>query len=370
MEEATRIERYQVKDLPDFIDSDFFKTTKVLPISRHRAISHFHNPKAEPDDEILYLLFVNEALVAYRLLLPDAIHFQNKIIRMAWVSCIWVDPKMRGRGYAQQLTSLALEAWGNRLMGQEFAPASRNMYKRMGMFDDFKTSIGYRAYVRLDTTTLIPKRRPKLRFAKPIFRLFDGVINAFQNVKLRAYAQKSPDEITVKESPKVDNEAWQFITTRQENEFMRRNQMELNWLLENPWVLTTATAKADALRFHFTSVAERFEQACVKVYKKDKLIAVLITSIKDEVMKVPYAYFEKEEIATIAQYLVNSLIKKEIKTFTVFQQGLSEYFKSKPMPFLRGRDFTRYYLYAKGFPRALKEATAIFQDGDGDAGFT
>lgn len=366
-----RIEVYTIENLLSLLDTDFFKTSPILPISRHRAISHYNNPKARKEDKVLWLLFEENELVAYRLVLPDEVYLYNKPLRMAWVSCVYVSPNCRGKGYGKKLTQLALDAWENRLMGTNFAPESRSMYKRMGVFEDFHTSVGFRGYLKLTLAQLLPKRNPKLRVLFIFFWIIDLLVNLFQKIRLSIYNNKLEVDIEIKKSYKVDNEDWQFIQSRQEKELTRRNQEELNWMLNLPWIIDPDKDEInEKSRFHFSAFDRPFEQFCLAVFYKKQRIGFLILTHRGKTLTVPYAYFDKIHTARMASVIRQKAIELKIDTLTIYQTWLAEYFHQHKSPFLLNRKINRYYLYSNGFPRDLKTQDLEVQDGIGDAGFT
>ena len=365
-----QIQTYTLSQLLPLLETDFFKKSPVLPISRHRAISHYHNPRAKTDDQVLWLLFEKEELVAYRLVLPDTVYHKEKAIRMAWVSCVYVNPNKRGKGYGKQLTQLALEAWDNKLMGTEFAPESRSMYKKMGVFEDFHTSTGFRGYLRMSLAKILTKRNPKLRILYFGLWIIDGIINIFQGIRLAFYKNPLDTNIQLATFDKVNDESWAFIESRQENELTHRNQSELNWLLTMPWIIDPSKDKGEAKRFHFSSVDHPFKQECVQVFYQEQLIGVLILTHRGKALKVPYAYFDKPHTALIASVIKSKAVELKVDTLTLYQAWLSEYLHHQKAPFLLVRKIKRYYLRSHGFPDDFTDERIEIQDGVGDAGFT
>lgn len=366
------IKSYCIKDLSELIQTDFFKNSPILPISSHRAISHSLNPNAQADDKILWIALEDEKLVAYRLVLPDIIYKNKESVRMAWLSCIYVHPSQRGKGYGKLLTTKALEAWDYKLMGTNFAPASRSMYKAMGLFDDFRTYNGLRAYLRMNLTFLLPKRNPKFKKIKPILKLVDWTINAFQNLRLYFYNTSLKADFSYKITRRVDEEVWGFIKKYKTSEFMRRDEISLNWLLQYPWIISSKLDEnQEEKRFHFSAFAHAFEQKCVQVFYKKTLIGFLILTMREGLMQVPYVYYDKIHTAAIADVIIEIALEQGQKTLTLYNQHLVDYIKNtKQNPFILIRDFTRRFMFGKGFSRDLKGLDYIFQDGDGDAGFT
>ena len=52
-----KIRDITIGGLRDFIESPEYKQMPVIPITRHRGVSHIHNPMAGSDDKILFLAY-------------------------------------------------------------------------------------------------------------------------------------------------------------------------------------------------------------------------------------------------------------------------------------------------------------------------
>lgn len=363
------IQVYTLAELLPLLKTNFFENSPILPISKHRAISHFHNPRAKETDKVLWLLFEGADLAAYRLVLPDTVFLGERAIRMAWLSCVYVAPAHRGKGYGQHLTSLALEAWDNRLMGNGFAPASLQMYRKMG-FQNFRLSEGFRGYLRLTLTDLLPNRYAWMSWCKPLLYLVDNSVNFFQNGRLALRKKSTLAGIRIQKSQQVDHQAWLFIQSRQGNELTRRSQEDLNWLLEMPWIIAPSQDDGSSERFHFSAVDTPFEQAVVTIFYQEEIIGVLIWTHRRYHFKVPYTYFDKPKTHLIAHVIWQYLFDLKIKTFTIYHPWLVDYFENQRTPFLYSKKVKRHYIYANGLPDALRDSPLSIQDGVGDSGFT
>ncbi|MEL6841973.1 MAG: GNAT family N-acetyltransferase, partial [Bacteroidota bacterium] len=126
-----------------YIFSDTFDQTPVLPISRHRALSHLANPRLRPDDVIMIFAHSDEGeLVGYLGVLPDEIYLNGKQDRGGWLSCMWVNPITRGQGIGGKLVQAALNAWQGRILVTEFTPAAKRLYDRTEAFVDLHQPVG------------------------------------------------------------------------------------------------------------------------------------------------------------------------------------------------------------------------------------
>ena len=126
-DQRVRLAFLSVQELEAFVDTAMYKQMPVLPITPQRARSQARNPRAHPDDLALTLVYLGDELVGYAGTLPDELWTSSEKLRAAWLSCLWVAPKMRGRGIAQQLVAAVAERWNGQILLAEFAPHTRSM---------------------------------------------------------------------------------------------------------------------------------------------------------------------------------------------------------------------------------------------------
>ena len=103
-----KIRKLNRRGLKEFIESDEFEKMPHIPISRHRAYSQINNPRLKENDILLLISYHDGEMSGYLGALPDDILINNLNEHCAWMSCIWINPKMRGRNIAYTLVSEAL----------------------------------------------------------------------------------------------------------------------------------------------------------------------------------------------------------------------------------------------------------------------
>ena len=155
-----------IAQLKSYIDSGEFKKMVEIPISRHRAISHYNNPLAKPDDKILFLAYEDTIFVGYLGAMPDELKMAYKSIRVAWLSCMWVDSSQRGKGIAPMLLTHAHKTWKGNLLITNFIPLAKRAYDKTGLFTEFKTLPGIRGYLRFNLAEILAAKKEVLRTQK------------------------------------------------------------------------------------------------------------------------------------------------------------------------------------------------------------
>ena len=159
------------RGLREYIYADEYDAHAFIAISRHRALSHLANPRADADDVLLLLAYEGEDLVGYLGVLPDQIYYRGSFHKCGWLSCLWVDPKHRGKKIAYVLVQKSIEIYERRILVTEFTGAAGRLYDRTNNFVPLTDLRGLRFYRRFHLSKVLP---PKNRFWKKKCAIVEG----------------------------------------------------------------------------------------------------------------------------------------------------------------------------------------------------
>lgn len=365
------LREFTPSQLREYIDSEEFAQSPVIPISRHRALSHIANPRVDPDDVILVLAYSDQRMVGYLGVFADRIHFEGQAEKAGWLSCMWVDPETRGQGIAKKLLQRVFECWDDRILVTEFTPAAKGLYDRSGKFVDLIQKRGVRGYLRFHIHELLPKRNPAWAPWRPVLWVMDWVSNVAHDLLLAWWkVEPGVDWERVRE---IDHETDQFIQQHLVYNFTRRTGEDLNWMIQNPWVISGPGPDRDSGRYHFTAVEKRFEFHAIKMFKPGTrdLVGLLILSIRDGKLKVPYWFVDNNYHTQGALLVLQYLLQYRMNSVTLFHPQACAALNSIQAPFILKRTLYRNYIISKKFEQAVTDADLIrMQDGDADNAFT
>jgi GNAT superfamily N-acetyltransferase len=355
--------------LEAYIHSDAYTNAPFLPISRHRALSHTRNPRVGSADVLLLLAYEENVLVGYLGALPDFIfNTQGEYEKCAWLSCMWIDERHRGKKIAQQLLQRCFEAWNYNILVTEFTEAAKKLYDKTGVFEDLKINTGIRLYLRSDFYKLLPPKKPLFDRYKPIFKVFDTLVNLIFDLRFLFVRRKQYRTETIQA---IDQEAEQFIKARQQGQIFRRGTVDLDWILQNPWILAGEEDEMSR-RYHFSSVDKSFDFYAMKLRdENDRMIAFLVFAKRHKSLKLPYCYVDADHVKEVAGLIEEQLIKWHINTFTCFHPGLVDFFGQNDTIALFKKPVRRHYILSKVLKSFVGDTSqAVIQDGDADAAFT
>jgi hypothetical protein len=356
--------------LLDFVNSPEFEHMPFIPITRHRALSHINNPRADADDVLLVLAYSGNELAGYLGIIPDIIFTSSgQSHRCGVFSCIWVNPNSRGEGIALSLIEKAHEQYDKIIVAGP-VPSTIPMYYRSNLFGEPLIRNGIRLYVRMDMHSILPPKRKLFQLIKPILHFGDAAMNLMLDTRF-LFSKNIRSEVNVEYVTAVDDEAAKFIGAHEDKQLCRRGQTELNWIMKFPWVLVKQKPDRDSLRYFFTSSDTFFEVTCLKLRdNENKLTAFLMFTRRNKVLTLPYVYMVPGSSSSVAVVIIHHIYKWRINTFTTFHPDLCEYFASHKTGVIYKKILRRSYLISKELDLLLRKGDFKLQDGDADLAFT
>jgi GNAT superfamily N-acetyltransferase len=364
--------------LADFIDSEAYKTLPVLPISRHRACAHIRNPRAQADDILLVLAYQKGELVGYLGLFADYSYPKaDEIYRFAWLSTLWLHDAMRGKGLGGEIVQRGIAAWQGRCQVTEFVPAIKRMYDKTAAFNPQTIDIhGIRLYIRVNSAHILPPKKPIFKTLKPLLKVADACANLvlntrFLGVTASVAAKKTSVAANIEYVNEIDTETDIFIQSLQQNQLYKRTATELNWILQNPWILTAPDSDSTSSRYLFSALADDFGYYALKIRNAEgELTAFLLFSKRDKILKLPFFYYKNMDLDRIIAIIDSHILKWKIDMFTVFHPALVGFYTKNRTLALYKKTVTRNFLIARDRYAALAAHTYDLQDGDADCAFT
>lgn len=368
MDRSLKIEKYNLRALGEMLQSNFWEGQKHIPITPYRIRSYLNNPRAEHHRPVLYTLLYRDELVAYRSILSDYLYIAQKKIPIGWFSGNWTHPDHRRKGYSSLLLEVVHEDWAETLFFSNFAPASKQVLDQSGQYEIFKILKGKRFYFKFALGKLLPPKSAFFEMIRPGLIGIDRLLNAFISSRKEGSISNG---VKWESCAAIGDEEMDFLSAFKVNELFRRGAKEYNWILQYPWIKCTDESDFLNGKYHFSAHADSFDQQFFRLRVKGQIEGLLLISIRDAVMKVPYAYLTEEALPAAARLILGFAINENVLHLTVFHQGLLKELNN----------FKRFYLFRKEFEQAFlanKELLRQFSDikekeiqkGDGDAVFT
>lgn len=350
------------KSLQEFVSSGKYKSYDFLPITQHRAESQIKNPKADDDQTLLILAYEGEKLAGYLGCFPDFFIINNEKIKFAWLSTLFVSTDFRGKRIAQQLLNKAFEDYDSHIAITEFTAEAESLYNKIKVFKYIEPKIGKRFYLKTDFQHMIPAKKPNLKSLNPIFKVADAVFNSILSLKNTLI--KEPD-FKYAILNRIDDEGKNFIAQFSSH----RNIDEINWFVENPWVLNGEKIESN---YRFSSYSREFKYLWVEIFnEKNKIETCALLLLREGNLKIQYL-FANSNVENFVKFLAYFSEKNHVKFITSYQTSVNlEIEKQSNFPKIYSKNFERRYMFhEKMISNLPKNFKPNFQDGDGDCALT
>ncbi|MBN2214110.1 MAG: GNAT family N-acetyltransferase [Bacteroidales bacterium] len=367
-----KIRDITIAGLQDFIDSAEYQQMPVIPVSRHRAISHIRNPMAALDDKILFLAYDEDRFVGYLGAVPDELQTADLRLKVAWLSCMWVDSSQRGKGIAPMLLKHAHEAWNGHLLITNYIPVAKRAYDKTGLFTGFKSLPGIRGYLRFNLAGILTAKKPGLKKIGRLLKATDRILNIPNEIRLlRWYPKTDLKQVVFEYVHDIDDESMEFIRKKSLQHFCPKSRESLQWLIRFPWILNAPFKDHNSRRYAFSACIKDFNQQYIKVYDASyHLIAFMVLTYREAHLKTPYVFCNEADAKPVMKIIYAHALRSGTRTISTYHPFLRAAVLSSKNPFILTRKMDYKVLISKDLLNKLGETGEfIFQEGDGDAAF-
>ncbi len=351
--------------LEEFIHSDRFKQLTNLPISKLRAISQINNPRATEEHILLVAQFDGNKTVGYLGILPDEIYIDEVSSSVGWLTCFWVDEAYKSQNIAANLFLRAIRAYHKNIFITNIVPRLEPVYQKTKLFFPTVYKTGFRGYLRFNLAEILPPKKPIFQKIKSLLKVGDSLLNSLTDIRFTWNQFKldtKPEYIQA-----IDHISEDFFTKHQHNNWIKRSKKEIKWILEYPWLIQGEDTEQLNERYYFSCVEKVFKTMVVQFKNiHGEIIALLILTIKNKNLTIPYLFAESTDYRMISTFLFELMSSEKLNMFTAYHQEFISYLSTIKTPFLFSKEMKKPYFISKKFEDLQ---TLDFQDGDGDCAF-
>ena len=336
--------------------------TDVVPISRHRALSHVHNPRADTDDVVLLVARDGDDVRGYIGVMPEQLFLPDGAHKMGWLSTWWVRPGGRAGIVGVQLLLGALRLYDQSVGVSNTSPTASRVLEGSRQFVVLRDQPGVKATVRPQLAgSFLGRLGPA---GKVLFRMRDGLAD----VRLGRWRGRHSLErlgLEIEYMGDVDAETERFIAAHSAGDISRKGKPEIDWITRWPWMLHSALPDRADARYYFDSLCHRFVFLNVKVFDAGEMVAFVMMKIRNSEMTVPFAWYDDGRAQDVMTLVAHHMVEAGVIRFKTFQPDLAGALRRLDLPYLRVEEASRRWLITKRWDGAVPDS-AVIHDGDGD----
>ena len=151
---------------------------------------------------------------------------------------MWVLPEYRRTGIAKLLLENASLKYDGKVCITNYIQHSKAAFLKNNQFVEVEVLQGIRAYLKLDLGQIIPRKKPGLKWIKPIFWIIDTLGNIVLSLYFQLKVKKAASDYSYSFVDTFDKECDSFIREKMKNSIFKRGMNEFNWVLKYPWIVT------------------------------------------------------------------------------------------------------------------------------------
>lgn len=358
------IREIRVGELTDFLESDLYRFLDPKPVTALRAISQSRNPRAKPDDTALIIAVEGHTLLAMAGLLPDWIAGDSSLTASS-NSGWWAHPG-KGRHLALPVFARAFKSCNQRMFLTDCNSGSRKILEKTGWFHFREPVAGMKVVFRFYLRQMAEHRYGNGTVSS-LAGIADHVLNRWGIPLIHIFKRgRTKTSLTVSLAPDIDSRLGRFIEDHHKTEFTARSAAELNWALQDKWLVTRDTPPVN---YPFSYKVKEFEQIIPVVEKEGKLTGLAIVNIREGHATVPCFYALPGEEQPVWEALIRKLKELKISTLTSYREEFTGFIRKRKIPFLFTRKVERHVAISGDLLSLFRNHPSL-QDGDGDSIFT
>jgi len=362
---------FTVADLELALLSDDFWLTKTLPITKQRALSLCHNPRAERDDPVLLVAYQDHQVVGYLGILPDKIFFDNADHKLGWLTGWWVDPRPATRGAGAILLYKALNAYRERVGVSGGSREARKALHASQKFIALNSLKGLDIRFRFNATKSILGKFPSMKIFRVWFKVADVMLDEIVNLRRFFWERHNHirQRLTFEYVSSIDEETGRFIGRHHQHDLTRKGKAELDWIMTYPWIVSAPQKDSASRRYFFSSNSDRFFYLGVKVFEHNKsMVGFLLLSVRNDRMRVVYSHFENRHAPSIAAAAAYQALAMDVSFLSLYDEQLVKSFSGLGCPCWSTQSISRGFFLSKAFADSPL-ADCRLHGGDGDFAF-
>jgi len=288
---AYDIKTYTLAELRELYDDPRWWHCANLPFSKARLGAYLENPHAAETDVIWLIAWRGDAIVAYLGLVPDRINSDTGIRKIAWFSSWWADPTVRGRGLAEQLTSMGLKLYPG-IGIDSGTPWSMRKMRESGDF--FLWSQRPRSLWMLNINRRALKDfGMKNALTDFLFPLAHSCLGFAIRLRLSLWLKRRGEsDLSLEYLTAIDQEAMELLLRFRETELCVHDLDTIHWRASLLPKLAHLSGIDSSQSSYFGNSGFRVNSYLAKLWKGGKLIGLVNICLADGYLKIPFLYIE------------------------------------------------------------------------------
>ena len=359
-----KIVEVTVGELRDFVNSPEYNRLDIKPITALRAVSQSKNPCASASDLALVYASEKNSLLSFVGIMTATLNHNNgfAVSNSGW----WVNPQ-KGKALGLPLFLRAFNGCNRRMFLTDCTAYTKEILEKTGYFKFPPPVVGKRWFIRFYNGSRL-KNNGYYKHTVNFVIGIDSLLNRLSKPLLQ-YGKKDERSVgyEIIQCQKLDGNLSEFLEKQSGQSFLRQDIDKLNWIVRYPWV--TDNPDIDTVSYPFSYKVQNFSQHFLIIRKEGEIRAVVLISMRDKHVTLPFYYGSTRWINEVASILKEHIINLQANSLILYNGELIRAFETIKIPSYFMKNVVRY----AGFSNELEPyfpVGGLFQDGEADVVFT
>ncbi|MDP2173673.1 MAG: hypothetical protein Q8J62_07840 [Candidatus Cloacimonadaceae bacterium] len=362
MFENLKIETYTLRELRQLYDDSRFWLSKELPFTRPRLQQYIANPFAEEGDPLWLMMREGSEICAYLGLIPDRVRVGDAWAKVFWLTSWWATPRYRGKHLAERLTDMGTASHPNIAINSG-SPWTIKKLLASGKYQVYMLRPRTYWFLNINRSAL-REFRPNFRLPGLIYQPLHGSLSCLQNMRLRGRRKPAnAADLTVEYGNCMDSECLEFIDRHTRKDFSIKTPESLSWRMQNAINHPRLEGVSARNLSYFGNVGAAVMSYPLKLFKGEKLIAVLHLLVTDGILRLPYMYLDSNFEGNFAAFIMQLCMTNQIDVIYSQNPHFKSIMDANRLPYLFCKSYPMEMLISKALWDVEKDLN--LQDGDG-----
>jgi|GEM_PF-4945335 len=286
----------------------------------------------------------------------------SQLKKVFWLTSWWTDPAYRGLGIGSAVFKQAIQT------GVHIITSSAHIYSNRLM----KQDSGFKIYTLRDRTYFFFNLNRKIlsennRFKGIIrygFGLLHLILGLASSIRISKWLNHNPEwkALQIEYIQEPDAETMQFLEPLLKGDLTLKTREYLSWRCNLPFYKTRFAKLEEKYKTYFGKPGHRIESTQAKLWQDERIIAFLCMQIIDNVLCLPYLYFQPGTEMLIASFIGKLICDQRFEVLYTHNPRIIDLIKSNRIPYL----FCKVQaVEALQTPNLSIPPGLLIQDGDG-----
>ena len=344
------------------LDSKEFWTRANLPFTRLRAQQYISNPSAAEEDPLWLIVWHEAQIIAYLGMIPDRVDTSAEILKVCWLTSIWVDPAWRNKGLAAEMFKQALRLYPHSCVNSG-TPQAQSLLLKLNLLQVY----GSRArtwFIFTPNKAILRNfqiRNPLILAALPVLKCLSSI---YSRQRMRSWKKRySNQSMSVEYLSEPDQESLDFLQAEWQNELSYKDRDSFIWRTHNHVNDSKLAGVKPVYTSYFGNLGFAQQNINLKLVQNGEIVGYANLLITDGILKLPFFYLRETVEEGFIALLADLILHNSIDAIYTQHPHLNKLLQSHRIPVLLRKSYPMRILLS---PQLMQiEKGKIVQDGDG-----